>query len=174
MIDEGTVSKTKSSGTWLRSLGVLLVSGAACFSAALIGGLATSTTLTTWYVDLRKPSWNPPSWVFGPVWTYLYASMAVSAWLMWRRYNRDPLAARSALKWFAVQLALNAAWPFFFFGMRRPGWAVVEIAVLWTAILITIVKSWPIHKLAAILLVPYILWVTFATCLNAAIARMNA
>jgi benzodiazapine receptor len=134
----------------------------ACFAAAGIGMIAVNQTLQSWYLELRKPAWNPPNWVFGPVWTLLYAAMAISAWLVWKNRAANPEAARAALGWFVAQLVLNTAWAF------------AEIVVLWIAIVCTILTSWRVNQLAAILLVPYLAWVTFASSLNGTIWLLNA
>lgn len=126
-----------------------------------------------WYASLAKPAWTPPTWVFGPAWTILYAMMAVAAWRLWRRLGARPRESRRALVLFAVQLALNLSWTPVFFGMQRPDLALVVIFVLWVAIAATIVAAWKACKTAAALLVPYLAWVTFATALNAAIWRLN-
>jgi len=125
-----------------------------------------------WYETLAKPSWTPPGWLFGPVWTALYAMIGVSAWLVWRDHGSD--AIRWALVLWGVQLALNAAWSPVFFGMHQPGAAAVIIVAMWCAILATIVAFWPLQRAASLLLVPYLLWVTFATALNVSIWRLNA
>jgi translocator protein len=123
-------------------------------------------------MSLEKPAFNPPSWVFGPVWTVLYAMMAVAAWLVWREAGFG--GATAALSLFFVQLALNLAWSGIFFGLRQPGWALVEIAVLWAAILATMILFFRHSTLAGWLLVPYLLWVSFASVLNAALWRLNS
>jgi benzodiazapine receptor len=142
-----------------------------CFLAAGLGSLFTMASLGSWYVGLAKPSWNPPSWLFGPVWTVLYAMMAVAGWLVWRRGGA---ASQLALRWFAIQLALNVGWSAVFFGLQLPGRAFVEILVLWLAIAATLVASWKVSRAAGILLAPYILWVSFAAILNFTIWRLNA
>ena len=147
----------------------LAVSLAIAFGAAAVGGLATARSLRTWYVTLPKPSWNPPNWVFGPVWTILYAAMAVASWLVWRVRDEHEIAV--ALAWYAAQLVLNVLWSFAFFGLRRPRAGVAVIVTLLCAIAGTIVSFAPLSSIAAALLVPYLLWVTFATLLNGAIAR---
>jgi len=121
-----------------------------------------------WYASLAKPAWNPPSWIFGPVWTALYLMMAVAAWLVWKRDGwRRPL-------WlYFMQLALNAAWTPIFFGMHELGLALVEIVVLWLAILITLLAFLRVRKPAAWLLLPYLAWVSFAAFLNFTLWRMN-
>lgn len=143
----------------------------ACFLAAGLGLLFTMGSLGSWYADLAKPSWNPPGWVFGPVWTMLYAMMAVAGWLVWRRGGAT---SQLALRWFAVQLVLNVSWSAVFFGLQLPGLAFVEILMLWVAIAATLVTSWKVSRAAGILLAPYLLWVSFATILNFAIWRLNA
>ncbi len=152
---------------WLALLGFL----AACFAVAGIGGWWTSLGQPEWYGSLVKPSWNPPSWVFGPVWTVLYAAMAVAAWLVWKQAGFD--GANAALTLFFVQLALNLAWSGIFFALRSPGWALVEVGVLWLAILATTVLFFRHSTWAGVLMVPYLLWVGFASALNTAIVRLN-
>lgn len=144
-----------------------------CVAVGAVAGLATTGGVREWYPTIAKPSWTPPNWLFGPVWTALYAAMGVSLYLIWRagaagRENRSGLAL------FAVQLVLNAAWSFLFFSVRAPGLALVEIVLLWLAIVATIVAAWPLSRLAATLLVPYLAWVSFALALNAAIWRLNS
>jgi tryptophan-rich sensory protein len=126
-----------------------------------------------WYASLAKPDWTPPTWVFGPAWTILYAMMALAAWRLWRRRHACPRESRRALALFAVQLALNLAWTPVFFGMQRPDLALAVILLLWAAIAATIVAAWKACRTAAALLVPYLAWVTFATALNMAIWRLN-
>ena len=138
------------------------------------GSLASYLTargVREWYPNLRKPLGTPPSWVFGPVWTTLYVLMAISAWLIWRNYGWA--GGRSALVLFFGQLALNAAWSGIFFGARLPGVAFAEIVLLWLAILFTTVVFYWLLPVAAYLLLPYLLWVTYASYLNAGIWRMN-
>jgi tryptophan-rich sensory protein len=125
-----------------------------------------------WYASLRKPSWNPPGWIFGPVWTALYAMMAVAAWLIWRRGGWGK--QRRPLLLFIVQLALNALWTPLFFGLHRPGLAFAEILLLWLAIALTLAAFWREHRAAAWLLAPYLAWVSFAALLNLTLWRLNA
>ena len=121
-----------------------------------------------WYAALEKPSWNPPGWIFGPVWTLLYLMMAVSAWLVWRKVGfQRPLVL------YFIQLVLNAAWTPIFFGAHELGWALAEILVLWSAILLTTLSFFKVSKPAGWMLVPYLLWVTFAAFLNFTLWRMN-
>jgi len=139
-----------------------------CFGISVLGGMAAHNALAEWYPALKKPPWTPPGWVFGPVWTLLYPMVAVAGWLAWRggRARFGPLV-------YLLQLALNAAWPWLFFAERRPGFALLCIAALCVAIVATIVAFWRLSRGAALLLVPYLAWVAFATALNHAIWRMN-
>ena len=139
------------------------------FSAALTGVFVDTGG---WYESITKPAWNPPSWLFGPVWTTLYIMMAVAAWLVWQRGGWKQ--QRKALTLYLVQWALNALWTPLFFVLQRPGLAFAEILVLLTAILATIAAFWRVKRTAAILLVPYVLWVSFAAVLNFTIWRLNA
>lgn len=125
-----------------------------------------------WYAGLTKPSWTPPSWLFGPVWSVLYALMAVAAWWVWRPggFARAPVA----LGLFLLQLALNGAWSWLFFGQHRVGAAAVEIVVLWLVILATTVAFWRLSRPAGALLLPYLAWVAYAAALNLSIWRLNS
>lgn len=149
----------------------LTVSLALCFTAGGLGSLATSAKIPTWYATLAKPSWNPPNWIFGPVWSTLYALMGVAAWLVWRQ--REQARARAALGLFGIQLVLNTLWSFVFFGAEAPGPALAEIVVLWLAIAATMWTFRRISAAAAWMLAPYLVWVSFASCLNFAIWRLN-
>ena len=144
---------------------------ALCLAVAAAGGAATATSVTTWYAGLAKPAFNPPNWVFAPVWTALYLMIALAGWRVWRRRARAE--ARHALALWALQLALNLCWSLVFFGARMIGAALAEIAVLLAAILATAALSWRIDRTAALLLAPYAAWVAFATLLNAALWRLN-
>ena len=121
-----------------------------------------------WYAALHKPEWNPPPWIFGPVWTLLYLLMAVAAWLVWKRDG-----CQRPLRLYFIQLALNAAWTPIFFGAHELGWALVEIIALWIAILLTMFSFHRVSKPAGWMLVPYLAWVTFATYLNFTLWRLN-
>jgi tryptophan-rich sensory protein len=145
---------------------------AVCLLAGAIGGIATSSSVETWYPGLRKPPWNPPAFVFGPVWTFLYITMGVSAWLVWRR-RRDG-SIRLPMTLFGLQLVLNTAWSLIFFGLRAPGLAALEIVLLWLAIAATAWSFARVSRAAAWLLAPYLAWVTFAVLLNGAIWRLNS
>ena len=143
----------------------------ACFGAAAIGAQFEPGA---WYAGLEKPPWNPPSWLFGPVWTVLYALMAVAGWLVWKAEDAGAAGARRAgLVAFAVQLVLNAAWSWLFFGLHRPGAAFAEIMALWLAIAATLLLFRRVRPLAAALLLPYLAWVTFAAALNFTLWRLN-
>lgn len=157
-----------------RALAGLVVSLVAAFAAAGVGGGATYPAVGPggWYEGLDKPPWTPPKQAFGPAWTVLYAAQAVAAWLVWRSGARHP-ASDPALRLYGAQLLLNAAWSLLFFGLRRPAWAVVEIAVLWVAIAATTAAFARRSRTAAALLVPYLAWVTFATALTVSIWRRN-
>ena len=144
---------------------------AACVGGGALVGYSTAGGDSTWYQALAKPSWTPPSWLFGPVWTMLYAAMAVAAWRVWRRGGWS--AQSAPLMAFVAQLLLNFAWSFLFFGARQIGWALIEIAALWVAIAGTIWLFRGVDRPAAWLLVPYLGWVTFATALTAAIYRLQ-
>ena len=150
---------------WLALLGWIVL----CFGAAAIG---TFFPPGEWYQSINKPTWNPPAWVFGPVWTTLYAMMAVAAWRVWRQggfaQQRGPLGI------FLLQLALNAAWSPLFFGLKQPGVAFAEIVLLWLAIAWTIAAFRRVQRVAAWLLVPYLAWVSFAAFLNGTLWRLNA
>jgi len=140
----------------------------ACFAAAAAGAWFPPGE---WYAQLRKPAWNPPNWIFGPVWTALYTMMATAAWLVWRRGGLP--GQRVPLALFVAQLLLNAAWTPLFFGLRAPGLAFAGILLLWLAILATILAFWRAHRPAAALLAPYLAWVTFAAVLNHTLWRLN-
>jgi translocator protein len=140
----------------------------ACYGAAALGAQFAPGA---WYAELAKPAWTPPAIVFGPVWTVLYAMMAVAAWLVWKAHGFG--GARLALGLFGVQLILNAAWSWLFFGRQQPGLAFIDIVLLWVMIVATIIAFRRLRPGAAALLVPYLLWVSFAAALNFAIWRMN-
>jgi translocator protein len=125
-----------------------------------------------WYQTIQKPTWNPPNWIFGPVWTTLYVMMGIALWVVWKEDTSRELKI-IAFVLFAVQLLLNFFWSFIFFKLEQPGWAFAEIVVLWVAILATIFAFGQVNKAAAWLLVPYISWVTFAGILNYTIWRLN-
>lgn len=148
----------------------LLGWGAASFAAAAVGGVA-SANAGSFYQDLVRPDWAPPSWLFGPVWTALYLMMAVAAWLVWR--ERGFAGARGALTLFLVQLVANGLWSWLFFAWRQGALAFVEVLLLWALIVATLIAFWRVRPLAGVLLVPYLLWVTFASALTFTVWQMN-
>jgi benzodiazapine receptor len=155
----------------VRAVAGLIVAIVTVFAAAAVGGAATSSSVGTWYAALQKPSFNPPARVFGPVWAVLYSMMAIAAWLIWLR---DGLAdAQLPLALFGLQLALNMAWSVLFFGLRNPGLALVDIALLWLAIVATLVAFWRLSPAAGALLLPYLAWVSFASILNYSLWALN-
>jgi len=134
--------------------------------AGILGSIATFSSVKTWYLtDLVKPSWNPPSWLFGPVWTILFFLMGVALYLVWTKKNN--------LFWFWVQLVLNVTWSYLFFGFHSPSFAFFEIIFLWFAIFKTILEFKKYNKTASYLLLPYLAWVSFASFLNLTIALLN-
>ena len=144
---------------------------ALCLGTAALGAAVTATSVKTWYANLAKPSFNPPDAVFGPVWTVLYILMGIAAWRVWRIADRD--TARGPLTLFALQLALNLGWSVVFFGLQKIGAAVATIVVLWVAILVTMLAFRTVDRVAALLMAPYLAWVTFATVLNIAVWQLN-
>ncbi|MGD0552743.1 MAG: TspO/MBR family protein [Sedimentisphaerales bacterium] len=151
----------------------LVVSCAVPFLVGLMGSLfTTADSLGNWYANLHKPAFNPPNWVFGPVWTTLYIMMGIAAFLVWRKGLENKLV-RLALVCFIVQLFLNAIWTPLFFGLRSPLAGLIDIVLLLSAIDLTVILFLRISKPAALLLVPYVLWVLFATILNASIYLLN-
>lgn len=155
----------------MRNLLELTASMALCLLVGVISGLSTAASIKTWYQELAKPAWTPPNWVFGPVWTLLYIGMGIAVWLVWReRGTRDVTAA---LTCFLIQLALNFLWSPVFFGMHKPGWALADVLALWIAIAVTIALFYRVSVPASVLLIPYFLWVSYASALNYAIWRLN-
>ncbi len=155
----------------MRSVMALIGFVGVCFVAAAVGGLFTARSVGDWYASLTKPSFTPPDWVFGPVWSVLYAMMGAAAWGVWRKAGFG--GARWAMTLFAGQLALNVAWSGLFFGLRRPGLAMIDIALLAAAITATVILFARHSAIGAALMVPYLLWVGFASVLNAAIWQLN-
>ena len=167
---EGRLQRLGDPPSGSRSLLALAGSAAAAFGVAGIGGVVTARSVDTWYRGLDKPSWTPPDRVFGPVWSLLYGAQAVAAWLVWRSGGEE---RAPALQLYGAQLTLNLGWTLLFFGLRRPGWAVLEIAVLWVAIAATIAAFRRRSRAAAWLLLPYLTWVSFALALTVAVWRRN-
>ena len=150
----------------------LVIAIAVSETAGIIGSFFTISAIPTWYAGLVKPALNPPAWVFGPAWTTLYALMGIAAFLVWKNgWERKDV--RAALGIFSIQLFLNATWSIIFFGLKNPGWALVDIAALWLAIVWTMLVFYKISKPAAYLLMPYLLWVSFAAYLNYSIWMLN-
>lgn len=144
-----------------------------CELAGIIGSVFTVSSIPTWYAALTKPALNPPNWIFGPVWTTLYFLMGVALYLVWTSKKGKETQRNQALWIFFIQLALNTAWSIIFFGLESPGVALIEILIMWSAIAWTIKLFYPLSKLAAYLLIPYILWVSFATYLTYSIWILN-
>ena len=149
---------------WLVLIGFLLLS----FMAAALGAIYPPGE---WYAGLVKPAWNPPNWVFGPVWTLLYFCIGLSGWLVWREAGWRSAAPAFAV--YGLQLILNAAWSWLFFGLHRPGLAFAEIVVLWLGILATVLLFKRLSRPAAWLLLPYLCWVGFAGVLNLSLWQLN-
>jgi benzodiazapine receptor len=158
-----TISKPSQVGGFFAWLSI-------CFIAAAIGAVA-SVQAGTFYLSLSRPEWAPPASVFGPVWTALYTLMAIAAWLVWREGSFSK--ARAALSLFLAQLALNAVWSWLFFAWHLGAMAFVDILLLWALLVATLITFWRIRPLAGALLVPYLLWVSFAAALNYTVWKMN-
>lgn len=153
-------------------IGRLISSVSVCLLTGFLGSFATRDSVTTWYAQLSRPSFTPPDWTFGVVWPVLYVMMGISAFLIWN-VGIDKRQVKVALGCFALQLILNGLWTLIFFGLHLIGFALMEIVILWAAILMTILAFWKESKSAALLLLPYILWVTFAVVLNASLFLLN-
>jgi len=143
-----------------------------CQGMGLIGSLFTTPAIPSWYAGLIKPSFNPPNWIFAPAWILLYTLMGIAAFLIWNRRNGKK-KIKTALVLFSVQLVLNSLWSIIFFGLHLPQYAFLEILVLWFFILLTLLSFYKISKPAGLLLLPYILWVSFAAILNLSIMILN-
>lgn len=140
-------------------------------ATGFFGSLVTVPSINSWYINLKKPVFNPPNWVFGPVWTVLFILMGISAYLVWcKGFNKK---IKAALIVFLIQLGLNFLWSFVFFGAHQPLGAFIDIVLLWIAILFTIINFHKLNKLAAYLLLPYLFWVSFASILNLSIVLLN-
>jgi translocator protein len=154
-----------------RDFWVLFLLLSACLLAGALGALSTASSVGTWYPSLLKPAWTPPDKWFGPVWTFLYISMALAAWLVWLQRSEYPV--RRALTAFCIQLILNAAWSPLFFGLQRVDWAFFCIALMWVWIGVTVFLFKRISRAAFWMMIPYWLWITFAQFLNLEIYRLN-
>lgn len=150
----------------------LILSIVICQAAGLIGTIFTMDSIPTWYAALNKPSFNPPNWLFGPVWTVLYLMMGISLFIVWKEDLKNKVV-KSAFTVFMIQLFLNTIWSIVFFGMQSLSGGLIIIILLWIMILITILKFMKISRVAGILLIPYLLWVSFATFLNFSILKLN-
>jgi benzodiazapine receptor len=148
----------------------IAVSSLAAAAVSATGGALTD--IGPWYAALNKPAWQPPNWLFGPVWTVLYIMAALSATLAWRASETAAERVR-VIALFGLNAVLNVGWSFLFFHLKRPDWALIENGLLWLSVAILIAALWRLSRVASLLLVPYLLWVTFAFVLNAAIVRLN-
>ncbi|MEM0541674.1 TspO/MBR family protein [Flavobacterium sp. j3] len=145
-----------------------------CVIIGYLSGMVTRESITTWYPTLVKPVFNPPNWIFAPVWTILYIMMGVAGGMIWNRMETDEENVKKAFKFFILQLALNALWSYLFFGLQNPLLALIEIILLWLLIFETYNQFKKIDKVAGMLLVPYLAWVSFATVLNGSIWWLNS
>lgn len=150
-----------------------IVSIALCFLVAFLGSVATIPSIPAWYEHLNKPIFNPPNWVFGPAWTILYFLMGLALYLVWNKDLKDKKRREQGIKIFIFQLILNLLWSLVFFGLHYPLLALITIFLLWVSIFMTIKYFYKISKVASYLLIPYLLWVTFASILNFAIVILN-
>jgi benzodiazapine receptor len=148
-----------------------LVAMAVAVTVATLGGMLTD--IGPWYQNLRKPSWQPPNWAFGPAWTTIFALAVVSAVLAWRNAT-DAAAQRQLIVLFVLNACLNVLWSALFFALRRPDWALWEVGFLWLAIVLPMIVTWRLSRAASICLLPYLLWVSFAAFLNFTVVRLNA
>lgn len=151
----------------------ILIVVVTCLTIGYFSGIVTRSSIETWYPTLIKPSFNPPNWVFAPVWSMLYIMMGVAAALVWDRMESNRETVKRALILFAIQLALNALWSYLFFGLHNPMLAGIEIILLWLLIYETYVHFSKINKIAGYLMLPYLAWVSFAMVLNASIWWLN-
>jgi translocator protein len=152
---------------------LLLASIVICFTPAILGGIATSSAVTTWYPLLNKPEFTPPNWLFGPAWTLLYFLQSISLYLIQVTKTKDQTAKAIAVGFFFTQLILNLLWSVIFFGLRNPALALIEIGLLDITVVFTIIASYRVHKTAGLILLPYLAWILFATWLNFQIFILN-
>ena len=153
---------------WIKVVIAILI----CQVAGIVGSIFTTPSIATWYVTLQKPSFSPPNWIFAPVWTTLFTLMGISLYLVWNRGLKNK-GVRNSVLIFSAQLILNIVWSLLFFGLQNPFYALMEIIILWIAILITIIKFYRIDNRAGLLLLPYLLWVSIASVLNYYIFILN-
>lgn len=158
--------------SWAKTISPVVVWVVVCMAGGALSAYVSGSGTNDWYQSLTKPSFMPPSWAFGVVWPILYVMMGIGAGLIWSKGVQKQLV-RSAIALFSVQLFLNLLWSPLFFGLHRMGWALVEILVLWAAIALTIRAFWKVRPIASMLLWPYLLWVSFATLLNASLYSLN-
>lgn len=158
----------KMKKTWLKLVASILI----CQAAGLIGSVFTTPAISGWYVRLKKPRLTPPNWVFAPVWTTLFVLMGISLWLVWKKSKKNS-KAKTALRWFFVQLGLNTAWSILFFGLKNPVLGLVDILILDLVLIVVIVKFWRVSKIASTLLWPYLAWLGLATWLNLQVVILN-
>jgi len=151
----------------------ILIMIVTCVGIGVIASLLTKEGVDTWYTTIEKPSFNPPNWLFAPVWSTLYVMMGIAAGLVWHEMDRQKETVKKGLTFFAIQLALNALWSFIFFGLHNPFLALIEIILLWLMIYETFVQFSKVNRIAGYVFVVYLLWVTFATTLNASIWWLN-
>ena len=149
----------------------LIVSLALPQLAGIIGSMFTIKSIPTWYAALNKPSFNPPNWIFGPVWISLYILMGISFYIVW--IKSDSSNFNILLSLFILQLTLNSLWSIIFFGLKSPGFALLEIIFLWVSILLCIMYFFPVSKIASFFLIPYLIWVSFASILNYYVWKLN-
>ena len=142
-----------------------------CYLAAFLGSIATFSSVSSWYTTINKPTFSPPNWIFGPVWTTLYTLMGISMWIIY--LEKEKINIKNQSFFFFIQLFFNSIWSYLFFYLKNPLYGLIDIIFLWILILLTIISFWKVNKKAAILLIPYILWVSFAGFLNFMIWKLN-
>lgn len=142
-----------------------------CYLGAYLGSIATFSSVNGWYSTINKPSFSPPNWIFGPVWTTLYTLMGISMWVIY--LEKDKVDIKKQTFYFFSQLFFNCIWSYLFFYLKNPLYGLIDIIILWVLILLTIISFWQINKKASALLIPYILWVSFAGFLNFMIWKLN-
>ena len=157
----------KQKQLWISFVVFILI----CLIVEIIGGYWTKETVSTWYPTLTKPSWTPPDWIFGPVWSCLYIMIAIAGWLIYR--TKHSHKRTTALIFYGSQLALNFIWSFLFFSLRSPLLGLIDIVLLCVLVSLTIIKAWQVRPFASLLLFPYLIWVMYATSLNIGIWLLN-
>lgn len=140
--------------------------------AGLVGSFFTIPAISSWYLNLEKPSFSPPNWIFGPAWVTLYLLMGISAYLVWQKIDENQKAKKS-LWFFCIHLIFNASWSLMFFGLKSPGLGLINIIIIWLLIIVLIIKFWKINRWSSYLLIPYLAWVSFASLLNYFIWILN-